>query len=102
MNEHELSDSRDYGSVEQRVLAALEIDPALNLPRKLLRQMRMRQLIVDALRAIPRDEFDWLFAPVIGNALTAQERFRSTGHLVDISLRMASVYAKAIESQYAA
>jgi len=70
----------------------------MNLPDNFVRRMRMHQIIVEALRGIPRNEYEWLFEPVIGQPTSLSEKAQAVSALTDIPLSMATVYYEAIET----
>jgi hypothetical protein len=67
------------------------------VPENLVRHMRMFQIVAEALQAIPRDEYELLFQPLIGRPATTTERTTALCTLMDLLIRLVRVYTDALE-----
>jgi hypothetical protein len=68
-----------------------ELAGGLDVGDDTLRIMRFREIIVEGTRALPRKEYEWLFADLINSAQTTEEKARATGRLTNLTIRSAQV-----------
>jgi hypothetical protein len=69
----------------------------LRVPTDVTRTLRVRELIVRALRSILRDEVAWMFCPIIGPMETSQQRFAATARSTNMTIEMSQGFRRCLE-----